>query len=66
MRQAFHPVRWSETIRVFAAQGVTHVAECGPGKVLAGMTRRIEGSLESLALVDQASIEQGIVQFRRV
>ncbi len=66
VRQAYHPVRWSETIRAFAAQGITHVAECGPGKVLAGMTRRIEGSLESLALVDQASIEQGIVQFRRV
>jgi [acyl-carrier-protein] S-malonyltransferase len=66
VRQAYHPVRWSETIRALAAQGITHVAECGPGKVLAGMTKRIDSSLESLALVDKTSIEQGIVQFRRV
>ena len=59
VRQAFNPVRWVETIKAFAAQGITHVAECGPGKVLAGMTRRIEGKLESLALLDRASIEQG-------
>ena len=64
VRQAFNPVRWSDTIRAFAAQGITHVAECGPGKVLAGMTRRIAASLESLALVDQASIGQGISQFK--
>ena len=64
VRQAYHPVRWSDTIRFFAAQGITHVAECGPGKVLAGMTRRIEGGLESLALVDAASIEQGIGQLK--
>jgi [acyl-carrier-protein] S-malonyltransferase len=60
VRQAFNPVRWVETIRAFAAQGVTHVAECGPGRVLAGMTKRIESGLESFALVDKASIEQGI------
>jgi len=60
VRQAYNPVRWVETVRAFAAQGVTHVAECGPGKVLAGMTKRIENRLESLALVDRASIEQGI------
>ena len=56
-------MRWVETIQAFAAQGITHVAECGPGKVLAAMTRRIDGSLESLALVDQASLEQGVGQF---
>ncbi len=59
VRQACNPVRWVETIQAFAAQGVTHVAECGPGKVLAGMTKRIDGSLESIALVDRAAIEQG-------
>ncbi|MBE0616117.1 MAG: ACP S-malonyltransferase [Burkholderiales bacterium] len=59
VRQAYHPVRWVETIRAFAAQGITQVAECGPGKALAGMTKRIDGNLESLALADQASIEQG-------
>ncbi len=62
VRQAYHPVRWVETVKAFAAQGITHVAECGPGKVLAGMTKRIEGSLESLALQDKAGIEQAINQ----
>ena len=64
VRQAYNPVRWVETIRAFAAQGVTHVAECGPGKVLAGMTKRIEGGLESLALQDKAGIEQGVSQLK--
>ncbi len=64
VRQAYHPVRWVETIRAFAAQGVTHVAECGPGKVLAGMTKRIEGSLGSIALADQASVTQGVEQMK--
>jgi [acyl-carrier-protein] S-malonyltransferase len=66
VRQAYNPVRWVETIRAFAAQGITHVAECGPGKVLAGMTKRNDGSLESLALLDRASIEQGISQLKEV
>jgi [acyl-carrier-protein] S-malonyltransferase len=64
VRQAYHPVRWVETIQAFAAQGITHVAECGPGKVLAGMTKRNDGNLESLALLDRAAIEQGIVQLK--
>ncbi len=62
VRQAFNPVRWVETIQAFAARGVTHVAECGPGKVLAGMSKRVDGSLESMALADKASIEQGVAQ----
>jgi [acyl-carrier-protein] S-malonyltransferase len=65
VRQAHNPVRWVETIKAFAAQGVTHVAECGPGKTLSGMTKRIEGSLESLALVDRASLEQGAALFKK-
>jgi [acyl-carrier-protein] S-malonyltransferase len=55
-RQACNPVRWVEVIRTFAAQGVTHVVECGPGKVLAGMTKRIEGSLQGFAVTDPASL----------
>lgn len=62
VRQAYNPVRWVETIGAFAAQGVTHVAESGPGKVLAGMSKRIVGSLESLPLHDKAAIETGISQ----
>jgi len=64
VRQAYNPVRWVETVRAFAAQGITHVAESGPGKVLAGMTKRIEGSLESLALHDHTGIEQGVSQLK--
>jgi [acyl-carrier-protein] S-malonyltransferase len=66
VRQAFNPVRWVETIRAFAGRGITHVAECGPGKVLAGMPKRIDGSLESFALTDRAGIEQCIGQLKGV
>jgi [acyl-carrier-protein] S-malonyltransferase len=60
VRQAASPVRWVETIRAMAAMGVTHVIECGPGKVLAGLTRRIDTNLQSLALADRASLEQAL------
>ena len=59
-RQAASPVRWVETIRQMAASGVTHVVECGPGKVLAGMTRRIDADLQSFALADRAALEQAL------
>jgi [acyl-carrier-protein] S-malonyltransferase len=58
--QAFSPVRWAETIRAMAAMGVTHVFECGPGKVLAGLTRRIESGLQGAALADASGIEQAL------
>ena len=56
--QAASPVRWTETIRALAARGVTHVVECGPGKVLAGLTRRIDDSLTAVALTDGAAIDE--------
>ena len=56
VRQAAAPVRWVETIQAMAAQGVTHVVECGPGKVLAGMTKRINGDLNGLAVYDPATL----------
>jgi len=58
VRQLCSPVRWTETIRAFAAAGVTHVAECGPGKVLAGLNKRIDPNLQSLALVDGEALRQ--------
>jgi len=58
VRQAASPVRWVETIQKMASEGITHVVECGPGKVLAGLTKRIDGSLVSEALVDEASIDK--------
>jgi [acyl-carrier-protein] S-malonyltransferase len=57
-RQAASPVRWVEVIQRMAASGVTDIVECGPGKVLAGLTPRIESGLASHALTDPASIAQ--------
>jgi [acyl-carrier-protein] S-malonyltransferase len=55
-RQACNPVRWVELVRYMAKSGVTHVAECGPGKVLAGLTKRIDGNLPGLAIADAESL----------
>lgn len=57
-RQAARPVRWVEVIRRMAAEGITDVVECGPGRVLAGLTRRIAPQLASHAVFDRASLEQ--------
>ena len=54
--QAASPVRWVETIREFAARGVTHVVECGPGRVLTGMSKRIDRNLKGMALDAGADI----------
>lgn len=62
VRQAWHPVRWVETIQAFKAQGVTHVVECGPGKVLAGLIKRIDGELTGLAITDPASLQAALTQ----
>ena len=58
VRQAASPVRWVETVQKFASEGVTCVIECGPGKVLAGLTKRINGELTGDAIVDQASLDR--------
>ena len=57
IRQAASPVRWVEIIRAMAEQGVTHVVECGPGKVLAGLVKRIDPRMQGLAAADRASLE---------
>lgn len=57
VRQAASPVRWVETIHRMAEMGVTHVVECGPGKVLAGLTKRINPKLAGFAIADRASLE---------
>ncbi len=56
VRQAWHPVRWVEVIQAMKARGVTHVIECGPGKVLNGLTKRIDRDLVGLAITDEASL----------
>lgn len=58
VRQAAGPVRWVESVQAMAAQGVTHVIECGPGKVLAGLTKRIDGNLVGASVFDPASLEE--------
>lgn len=58
VRQAANPVRWVESVQRMAQLGVTHVIECGPGKALAGMTKRIQSDLTGDAIVDQASLNK--------
>jgi [acyl-carrier-protein] S-malonyltransferase len=55
-RQASGPVRWVEVVQALKALGATHVVECGPGKVLAGMVKRIDADLVSGAVFDPASL----------
>ncbi len=57
VRQLYSPVQWSGSLRTLAERGVVHVAECGPGKVLAGLCRRIDARLQGTALHDAASLD---------
>lgn len=57
-RQAFGPVRWVECVQAIKARGLSVVVECGPGKVLAGMVKRIDSDLTGVALYDPASLVQ--------
>ncbi|MCQ4145792.1 ACP S-malonyltransferase [Vogesella sp. AC12] len=56
-RQLYRPVRWTETIQQLAAGGIVLMAECGPGKVLAGLAKRIDGNVNCHALTDAAKLE---------
>lgn len=60
IRQAYSPVRWVETIQKIASLGVSDVVECGPGKVLAGLTKRCVDGVNGIALADLASIEANL------
>lgn len=57
-RQAFGPVRWVECVQAIKARGITTLVECGPGKVLAGMTKRIDAELTGAPLFDPASLAE--------
>ncbi len=57
-RQAFGPVRWVECVQAIKARGISTVVECGPGKVLAGMVKRIDAEMTGLALFDPASLSE--------
>lgn len=57
VRQLYSPVRWTETVQKIAADGILLAAECGPGKVLAGLAKRINGDVKAFALTDAAALE---------
>lgn len=59
-RQACHPVRWVEVIEKMRGLGVTHIVECGPGKVLSGLVKRIDKDMIVLSINDPASLEQAL------
>jgi [acyl-carrier-protein] S-malonyltransferase len=58
VRQAYGPVRWVECVRAMQARGIVNVIECGPGKVLAGLTKRIDAGLNGMPLFDPTSLTQ--------
>jgi len=60
VRQAAAPVRWVETMQAMQAAGVTHVIECGPGKVLSGLVKRCADGLAGLAMADLAGLEAAL------
>jgi len=64
VRQAAKPVRWQETIQAMAGQGVTQVVECGPGKVLAGLTKRINDQLTGVPVFDDASLNEVLASLK--
>jgi len=61
-KQLHTPVRWVETVQALKAAGIERVIECGPGKVLAGLAKRIDDSLPAVALVDEASLAAALSQ----
>ncbi|MGK5023793.1 ACP S-malonyltransferase [Janthinobacterium sp. RB2R34] len=64
VRQAASPVRWVETMQKVALDGITQVIECGPGKVLMGLAKRIDPVLVGDAIVDQASLDRILTQLK--
>ena len=61
VRQLYSPVRWVETVQYFGQQGLSHNVECAPGKVLAGLNKRIDSSQQALALNDSAALRAALI-----
>ncbi len=57
VRQLYSPVRWVETVQAFGRQGITHNVECAPGKVLAGLNKRIDTNQQALAINDGEALK---------
>lgn len=60
VRQLYSPVRWVETIRHMKLQGIDRIIECGPGKVLTGLVKRIERELTAMAVYDTPSLQEAL------
>jgi len=60
--QLYSPVRWVETIQLFKSQRIELIVECGPGKVLSGLTKRIDRSLNTISVYDSISLDQLVEQ----
>jgi [acyl-carrier-protein] S-malonyltransferase len=60
VEQLDHPVRWIETVRFLAVEGVKRIVECAPGKVLTGLNKRIAGEVECVALQDSAALDAAL------
>lgn len=65
VRQLYSPVRWVETVQAVHASGVTVSAECGPGKVLAGLVKRTVAELPCIALINQEALAEARAQFNQ-
>jgi len=63
-QQAASPVRWTATVKRMAEMGVTHLVECGPGRVLAGMTKRIADGIEAYALIDGDALDETLAALK--
>ena len=61
VEQLYRPVRWIETIQYLATHGATHIVECVPGKILTGLNKRIDATLNCFAITDSASLETALV-----
>lgn len=59
-RQAFGPVRWVEVTQALRARGLTHILECGPGKVLSGLVKRVDAEVQSATVLDPASLKAAL------
>jgi len=64
LRQLYLPVQWTACIQAMADRGVTRIAECGPGKILTGLTKRIDPTLDARALGDIDQIERALTQWQ--
>ncbi len=62
VRQLYMPVRWVETVQKMAGDGVGTLVECGPGKVLVGLNKRIDRNMKALAIVDPATLEDAMAE----